>query len=76
MIIMDAPDGISYAYDTTNPEKQPNSAINIDTNIIFLKLRVNEFAIVWGMVNNEIIKIIPITLIFKTIVRATRASKK
>ena len=74
--IIEAPDGISNQYDKSNPVIHPRRAINIETKIIFLKFLVNRLAIVWGMVRREMIRIIHITLIFNTMVRATRPNNR
>src|SRR6056297_3047760 len=56
----------------TKPANIPIKPITIERKIIFLKERVKKLAIDWGTVRREINKIIPTTLIFKTIVSATK----
>ena len=71
--IIDAPEGILILYEITNPRKAPTNPITIESRIMFLKFLVNRLAIDWGMVNREITNIIPTTLIFNTMVKATNA---
>ena len=73
---MVAPEGISNKYENTNPENELMIPIIIEANIIFLKSEVKIFAMVCGTVSSEITRMIPTSLILKTIVAAVNAISK
>ena len=74
--IMAAPEGIFKKYEINNPEIVPIKAKTDERISSFLKSLVNKFAVACGIVNNERIRIIPTTRIFKTTVKAIKVIVK
>ncbi len=55
-----------------SPAREATNPIRIEMNIIFLKSLTNKLAVAWGIVNKDIIRMIPTTFILRTIVSATK----
>lgn len=68
--IMEAPEGTCSWYDRISPPRQLTYPIAIDSQIIFLKLYVNRFAVICGNVSNDMARTIPIILRHATMVSA------
>lgn len=68
--IIDAPEGTCNLYDMRRPPKQATYPIIIEAHIICLNLLVNKFAIICGIVSNDIASTIPIIRKHATIVIA------
>ena len=69
---MAAPLGIFILYESSKPLKQPKKLRRIDQNIILPKCFEKIFAVAGGIVKREISRIIPTTLILKTIAIAIK----
>jgi hypothetical protein len=69
-IIIVAPEGTFILYESINPPTAPIKLIIIEIIIILLNFFEKRFAVVGGMVNREINRIIPTILMLNTIVNA------
>ena len=58
------------------PKEEAKKPKPIASNIIYLKFLENKFAIAWGIVKREITRIIPTTLILRTIVKAIKHTSR
>lgn len=76
VMIMVAPDGTFSLNDMAIPITMEKKLIRVDINIILLNWCVTRFAMLAGMVSNEMMRIMPTALIAKTMASAMSTARE